>query len=235
MVKKAKSSQPKPVPIVHMVLDYDLAAADRDTDAMKRIKAINKYLGSKENALVEKRLRNTPLASLLTGKNPAIGGEEFMAAQDIELAFMSISGAVMFKPLNMERVDKSNGDRPLPIATAKAIERYQAWANHWSARKKRGDFTLRVITEAIIDLRPFSQIEADLCMSLNNGIARKVTIAGLRDYAARAGWAGPHTNKWIADAEKSFPVRDPNRIVHAELKRSIERARCPSPDLREAS
>lgn len=234
MVKKAKSSQPKPVPIVHMTLDYELAQSDRDTDAMRRIRAINKYLGQRENALAEKRLRNTPLASLLTGRNPAIGGEEFMAAQDIELAFMSISGAVMFKPLNMERVDRSNADRPLPIATAKAIERYQAWANHWSGRKKRGDRTLEIVVAAIIDMRPFSVIEEDI--GLRHGSARLATIRGLRDYAARAGWADHHERKWLADAELTFRARNQNRLVHAELQRSIERAeQVPSPDLQKSA
>lgn len=241
-----KSKQPAPVPIVHMKLDYDMAKAEHDTEAMRRIKDINKYLrdqrfvsrepGSEGQPVDATKLTiakksSTPLMTLLTGKNPSIGGEEFMAAQDIELAFMSISGAVMFKPLTLERVDKSNADRALPLATAKAIERYQAWANHWSARKKRGDRTLEIVIAAIVDMRPFSVIEEDI--GIRHGMAKQVTIRGLRDYAARAGWAGRRTQEWLSEAVKSFPGRDPNRLIQSELKRALERMQVPSPDLRE--
>lgn len=249
-----KSKQPQPVQIKHMKLDYELASSEHDVDAIRRIKAINKYLGSRENALVEKKMRGTPLASLLTGKTPAIGGEEFMAAQDIELAFMSISGAVMFKPLSLERVDKSNASRPLPVSTIKAIERYQAWADHWSARAKLHDPTMQIVIRAIVDMHPFSLIEQDLSLPWH-GKAKQVTIRGLRDYAARAGWAGTNQHRWIVEAEKSFKAKDPNRIVHTALQQAQNAAQLiydeisrnssqklfvseeafPSPDLREAS
>jgi hypothetical protein len=153
--------------------------------------------------LTEIKLRGSPLAVLID--KDKIGAEELRAAQDIELAFFALSGGLTYKPLQLERID--SGRRPdWSSKTAGAVERYQAWANHWSLRAKRGDPTLEITVAAIIDQRAFSTIEEDV--GVRHGMACKVTACALRDYAARAGWAtdgqGP---RWIDAAEGIFRMR----------------------------
>lgn len=218
----AKKNGTRVVPIVHMRLDYRIARDAGDIEVLDRIRAINKYLGAMETALTESKMRGSPIAMLLERR--AIGGEEFMAAQDIELAFMTIAGGLMFKPMGLERVDRSNaGSTPNTKADA-AARRYQSWASHWSDRAKRGDRTLEIVVAAIIDMRAFSAIEADV--GIRHGLAKTVTIRGLRDYAAQAGWAErKQTEAWKTEAEKSFPCRPAaGRIIHTELKAAIIRA-----------
>ena len=56
------------------------------------------------------------------------------------------------------------------------------------------------------DERAFHIIEADA--GIRHGMAARVTIAGLRDYAARAGWTDRNTgDAWIRDAEAIFALR----------------------------
>ena len=59
---------------------------------------------------------------------------------------------------------------------------------------------------ASIDERAFHVIEADA--GIRHGMAARVTIAGLRDYAARAGWTDRNTgDAWIREAETMFKLR----------------------------
>lgn len=200
-------------PIKVMGIEYMLGEASE----RKRIRLINAALQAKgESAFTGLKLGNSPIAALLERRK--IGGEELTAAQEIETAFMAISGAMMIKPLAMERVSSGGKSPDFPERTSKAIARYQAWANHWSVRSKRGDKTLEIAIAAIIDMRPFSVIEADV--GIRHGMAQKVTIRALRDYAARAGWAeGGNTKRWKDEAEQSFPV------VPVELAYAMARAR----------
>lgn len=142
--------------------------------------------------------RQPPIATLIE-KNK-IGGEEVRAVEEIEKAFFAISGGLMIKPLEMERVDRSHGGNE-PSGTMDAVRRYQSWARHWSSiAKLRRNKTLQVIIAAVIDERPFSAIENDLHM--RNGEASKMVARGLRHYAARAGWVdGRLAQLWITTAE----------------------------------
>lgn len=207
---KTLRQRPPPVVIEHLRLAYELEP--KNSPEALRIKEINRVLGRSATdndghptgatRLTAIRLRGSPVAFLLNEK--AIGGEEFMAAQDIELAFTAISGAVGFKPLTMERVD--GGQHPdWPDKTIKAVSRYKAYADHWSMRKKRGDPTLSIVIMAVIDQRPFAHIGADY--RIKNAKAQTVVIRALRDYAARAGWvSGGRAAQWRAEASNSFKL-----------------------------
>jgi hypothetical protein len=78
---------------------------------------------------------------------------------------------------------------------------------HGTGRRARGgDRTLEIVIAAVVDERAFHVIEADV--GIRHGMAARAVIAGLRDYAARAGWTEPRTGAaWIADAESVFALR----------------------------
>jgi hypothetical protein len=154
------------------------------------------------------KLLPAPLARLLD--KGRIGTEEVRAADDIAIAFQAQAGALMIKPPCLERRDASHHARE-PVFVIDAATRYKTWAQHWSARARRGDRTLEVVIAAVIDERAFHGIEADLGM--RHGVAGRVTIAGLRDYAARAGWADRGTAAaWLDAAETSFVLRPIARV-----------------------
>ena len=193
-------------PIVHMVGEYRAqtqGAIACDIEQVRRIQQINIALAG--TTLAEFKLQGSPIARLIDqGK---VRGEELMAVQDIELAFFALTSRLLIKPMVHERVDCGGHARDWPIRTAKAVGRYQAWANHWSIRAKRGDKTLAVVIAAVVDQRPFSQIEEEYGMR-KHGKAAIVVVRALRDYAARAGWVdGRQASRWKAEAAGSFVVR----------------------------
>ena len=146
---------------------------------------------------------DAPIARLLNAGS--IGRPELQASEDICLAFEAIAGASFLKPLSMERCDRSNSPQE-PPRVIDAVSRYTAWANIWSARAKRGDPTLEIIIAAVWDERPFRVIEQDL--NIRNGAASRATAAGLRDYAARAGWAhGRQSMLWLVSEGAVFRLR----------------------------
>jgi hypothetical protein len=177
----------------------------RETDRLQRIKTINAALGSGDNALTSIRLRGSPMA-LLIDKGSA-KAEEMMAAQEIETAFFAISGALMFKPISMEKVDRSHQAHNWSGKTSLAVRNYQAWANHWSDRKKQFlDHTMECVIAAVIDQRPVRVIAQDL--GFGHAKIANAVINGLRDYAARAGWVDGRTaGQWMAAAEMTFKPR----------------------------
>jgi len=219
----------KPVVIRHMALDHEFAVNARQKAAaelkkaredgsevreayhdlelaeanyeIRRIKEINRYLGERDNAHTIVKLRSTPLAILI--EKGSAKGEELMAAQDIETAFFAISGGLMYRSPQLEKIDKGHGQH-WPASTEKAVKRYQAWANHWSKRRKTAnDYTLECVIGAVIDQRPLRVIGEDL----GYGRVRitRAVLSGLRDYAARAGWVeGKVAAIWIEAAEQTF-------------------------------
>ncbi len=149
------------------------------------------------------RLRATPLARLIERRR--IGGEEARAADDITTAFHAQAAAVMIKSPSLEKRDASYQGRE-PFRIIDAVSRYKPWAHHWSQRARLGDRTLEIIVAAIIDERAFHVIETDA--GIRHGLAARVTVAGLRDYAARAGWTDRSTGEtWIREAEAIFTLR----------------------------
>lgn len=198
----AMKGKQKAVVISHLRLDHELAEAD--SPERKRIKTINAYLGANENALAQVKLRGSPMALLI--ERASAKGEELMAAQEIELAYFALTGALMFKPLSLERTSPARRPDWNP-RTTKAVEQYQAWANHWSARRKAHlDYTLECVISAVIDQRPIRQIADDL--GFHHARIEKAVIGGLRDYAARAGWVdGKLAAAWQDAAERTFQGR----------------------------
>jgi hypothetical protein len=149
------------------------------------------------------RLRAAPLARLIDRRR--IGGEEARAADDIATAFHAQAGALMIKSPSLEKRDASYQGRE-PFRDIDAVSRYKPWAHHWSQRARLGDRTLEIVVAAIVDERAFHLIEADA--GIRHGMAARVTISGLRDYAARAGWTDRTTSEtWIREAEAMFALR----------------------------
>jgi hypothetical protein len=149
------------------------------------------------------RFRAAPLARLI--EKQRIGTEEVRAADDITTAFHAQAGAVMIKSPSLEKRDATCHGRE-PVWVIDAVSRYKRWARHWSQRAQHGDRTLEILVAAVIDERAFYSIEADV--GIRHGMAARVVIAALRDYAARAGWTDRNTGEaWIMQAEGMFALR----------------------------
>ena len=59
---------------------------------------------------------------------------------------------------------------------------------------------------AVIDERALYSVEADV--GIRHGMAARVVVAALRDYAARAGWTDRNIGEaWIKEAEAVFVLR----------------------------
>lgn len=144
-----------------------------------------------------------PLVRLVQKKR--IGTEEIRAADDIAIAFHAQAGALMIKPPSLEKRDATYHGRE-PVWIIDAVSRYKRWARHWSARARHGDQTLEVVIAAVVDERAFHTIETGV--GIRHGMAARVVIAALRDYAARAGWTDRRTGEaWIEEAEAIFVRR----------------------------
>jgi hypothetical protein len=149
------------------------------------------------------RFRAAPLVRLIEKKR--IGTEEIRAADDITKAFHAQAGAVMIKSPSLEKRDATYHGRE-PAWIIDAVSRYKRWTRHWSQRARYGDPTLEIIVAAVIDERAFHSIEADV--GIRHGMAARAAVAGLRDYAARAGWTDRNTGEaWIKEAEAIFVLR----------------------------
>ena len=149
------------------------------------------------------RFRAAPLVRLI--ERQRIGTEEVRAADDITAAFHAQAGAVMIKSPSLEKRDAAYHSRE-PVWVIDAISRYKRWVRHWSRRAQHGDPTLEIVVAAVIDERAFYSIEADV--GIRHGMAARVVIAALRDYAARAGWTDRNTgDAWIKEAEAIFVLR----------------------------
>jgi hypothetical protein len=148
------------------------------------------------------RLHQKPIALLIETKK--IGPEELQAAQTIEKAFFALSGALMFRPLSMEKLDRGR-PRDWDAQTAKAVELYRGWADYWSIRaKQHSDRTLKVVIGAVIDERSFRSLDDEI--GYRRGTAKKAVARGLRDFAAHAGWVrGAQAAKWRGEALATFP------------------------------
>jgi hypothetical protein len=146
------------------------------------------------------RLSASPVQRLIESK--AIGGEEVQAADEIVRVFMAISGALFPRSASLVRFDRGMAP-PDPPGMIDAQARYRAFAAHWSDMAKHGHPLLAILIDALVDERGFRDIEAEHRM--RNGKARKVVIAGLRDYAARAGWvSGQVRYSWLLGASGLF-------------------------------
>jgi hypothetical protein len=149
------------------------------------------------------RLRPAPLVRLI--ERQRIGTEEIRAADDISTAFHAQAGAIMIKSPSLEKRDATCHGRE-PVWVIDAVSRCKRWARHWSQRAQLGDPTLEIVIAAVIDERAFYAIEADV--GARHGMAARVVIAALRDYAARAGWTDRNIGEaWTKEAEAIFVLR----------------------------
>lgn len=196
MPKPKKSKREAPVEIRLLQLEHALASTPEER---KRIRDINRSAIDLSAA----RFRGGPIASLID--RGRIGGEELQAAQDIDKAFSALSMGLGFKPLSFEHRSPSTNPQT-PLAVMDAIERYQSFARYWSDRALNGDKSFEVLIGAVVDERSFTSIEDDI--GIRNGMAGKIVVRLLRDYAARAKWVtGSLAEQWKLDAQSSFRFR----------------------------
>lgn len=176
-------------------------AALRQARQAERMAGDGKSIGGTGFTIL--RRQDSPISRLVNeGK---IGGDELRAAEDITIAFQATAGALMFRPLNLERNDRSAAPTE-PAGLLDAIARYRAWAKVWTDRAARQDPTMEIVIAAVIDERGFREIEVDL--NLRNGRSALATAAGLRDYAARSGWVQGHASeRWLVDHGSVFRLR----------------------------
>jgi hypothetical protein len=154
------------------------------------------------------RFRPAPLVRLI--EKQRIGTEEIRAADDITTAFHAQAGAVMIKSPSLEKRDATYHGRE-PVWVIDAVSRYKRWVRHWSQRAQHGDPTLEIVVAAVIDERALYSIEADV--GIRHGMAARVVVAALRDYAARAGWTDRNIGEaWIKEAEAIFVLRQQPNI-----------------------
>jgi hypothetical protein len=168
------------------------------------------------------KLRQPPLAYLIDQRR--IGAEERQAADEIALAFFTLSSRLMVKGITFDRVDGGRGhDVPWPLRVAGAVENYQRWANIWSERNKAYcDPTLEICIAAVIDERHIRGIAQDLCFRPAK-IARAI-ICGLRDYAARASIiTGGLAERWRQEAEREFAITPAAIRLTAYARARLER------------
>jgi hypothetical protein len=163
------------------------------------------------------KFRSSPIARLV--ENHDIGPEEYWAANDISFAFHAITGAIDYKPLMSEKIDRGVSEY-IPARIIDSVARYRAWATHWTSIRAWGDLTFDVVIAAVVSQLPFYVIA--LNWHLDRAKAKQVTIAGLRDYAARSTIVPPQqAQQWITAAAKSFHVKHPDlRLALLQAQRT---------------
>lgn len=150
-----------------------------------------------------------------------IGQEELDAAEEIGLAFYTLTSRLACRGINYERVDGGGGTEiPWPARVAGAVGRYQAFAKLWT-RRSNGyqDPTLEIVIAVVVDERPIRGLAIDLHIS--RARCERALIGGLRDYAARAGLVGGQVSeRWKRDAEWVF---GPEALQRAASRARMER------------
>ena len=200
-VKAAKTSAAAPDPVAGK-LRRALRKVEKGALGRKRrtVKGAVEDAGTPFTVL---KLAPTPVARLLD--KGRIGPEALEAAQEIERVFTAITGALLIHPQSFEKRDRAYGSRD-PAWLIDATQRYRRFADHWSAQAKRGHPLLAIVIAAVQDLRPCWLLDREL--RLRHGKAEEVLIAGLQDYAARAGWVrGNLAREWQLAAAALFRVR----------------------------
>lgn len=187
--------------------------------------------------LTQLKLKSTPLAKLIDEHR--LPAEAITASDEICTAFHALAARLMVRSASIEKIDgRGRGGLPWSVQVVKAVENYHKFANHWSARAKLGDPTLEIIISAVIDERQIRTIAEDLSFGHNR--VRRALIAGLQDYAARAGFVtGGLATRWQAEAEAVFPVIEASlriseakiRIAETKLQEAVAAAKEPATDL----
>lgn len=136
-----------------------------------------------------------------------IGGEELRAIAEIEAVYSHLCGRLMARGMSFtEKLDRSVSDAPGWFVDA-YHERYKPWADEWSRlRKKDGNCTLEIVFDILFSDRVGKDIDRE--KGWQNGLAMQAFVAGIRDYAAMAGWVSRSVGEqWSALARQVFPVR----------------------------
>lgn len=185
--------------------DEEAKAQVSSAKIKRTLRKIERESGTGATGATILKLTRTPIVELVERK--LIGPVELQAAIEIEDAFMAISGALILHRGSLERIDKGVHASWTPTV-GQVVERYRAWAEHWSVMAKRGAPMLSIAIAAIVDQRPLRVIDADV--GIRRGRAAKALVAMLRDYAARAKWADSQTcQRWIEAAERFFVTYHP--------------------------
>lgn len=175
------------------------------------------------------KLRDHPLAKLI--KEHKLVPEALTAADEIHTAFHAIASRMMIRPGCLERIDgRGRGDMPWPAKISRSVSNYQAFARHWTKRANLGDPMLEVLIAVIIDERSIRDVSEGVSVGhrrFGHVRIKRAVIAGLQDYAARAGFVtGGLAQRWQDEAEQVFPVlAAAARIPEARLRQAVEAAR----------
>lgn len=172
------------------------------------------------------KLRDHPLAKLI--KTHQLVPEALTAADEIHMAFHAIASRMMIKPGSLERIDgRGRGDMPWPARISRSVSNYQAFARHWTKRANLGDPMLEVLIAVVIDERSIRAVSEDL--RFDHKRIKRAVIAGLQDYAARAGFAPSGlATRWQGEAERVFPVYGVDagaRLAAGKLQAAVQAAR----------
>ena len=195
------------------------AEADARTRARSSIKGEITDVGTGQTII---KMKQAPIAYLIDKRK--IGAEERQAADEIALAFQTLSSRLMVRGISYERVDCGRvNDLPWPARVADAVRRYQDWARTWTDRSAQYfDPTLEIVIAAVIDERHIRGIAQDL--GFRPAKIERAIICGLRDYAARAKIAhGKQAEQWKLEAAREFAITPDARLYTAYARARLER------------
>lgn len=150
------------------------------------------------------KMRQTPMRRLIESNQ--IGMEEVQAADEIVAAFEAVSSSLMVRGISLERVDGGrSGGTSKSVRSMKIVARFQTWSDFWSRRHKLlADPMLEVVIAAVVEQRSIREISQDVERSPDR--VKRGIVAGLRDYAARAGFVSSSVTAeaWSNAATKVF-------------------------------
>lgn len=175
------------------------------------------------------RVNGHPLAKLIDEHK--LVPEAVTAADEIHTAFHAIASRMMIRPGCLERIDgRGRGDMPWPAKISRSVSNYQAFARHWTKRANLGDPMLEVLIAVVIDERSIRDVSEGVSVGhrrFGHIRIKRAVIAGLQDYAARAGFVtGGLATRWQEEAERVFPVLPAAaRIPESRLRQAVEAAR----------
>lgn len=124
------------------------------------------------------KLKQGTMARLIA--NNRVGGEEVMAAQEIEMVWCALTSRLFAKAGHYgERLDPSS-DNDWSPSLISAHRRYIEWANSLEGQ------TLSIVIDVLIDGRSARDIDRE--RRWRSDTACKIVIEALEDYAKMAGW-----------------------------------------------
>lgn len=182
----------------------------RMTALRKAIKAKERVVGDgtmvSGTGLTVGKFRETTIARLISSGR--IGPIELQALQEIDRVYMHMCKRLTVRGYEIkDKTSKSSSVGDPSWFLDAYYGRYKPWANDWSRRRVQlSDMTLEVVFDVMMSARTGKEIDAE--HGWRHGMAIKVFINGLRDYAANAGWIGGATKaRWQEQARAVFAKR----------------------------